>query len=109
MSKVEPDGHNPNEVKCYKDGVGEGELNPAETIRWRELTFSADDFCPHHVAPEILQVKQKTQAHDDAKHQHVLTCPFHSRWLVGHLILVVAASLTVLKCEDEGVDDVNRH
>ena len=109
VGEVEPDGYNPNEVEHHEDGVGEGVLDPSKTVSWRELPFSTDDFCPHHVSPEIFQVKDKTETHDDAKHQHILACPFHSLRLVSDSVLVVTTGLPVLEGEDEGVNNVNAH
>ena len=106
---MEPDGDNPNKVESREDRIRESVLNPTKTICWRKLTINTDKFSPHHVSPEIVKVKDETQKDDDAEHQHVLACPFHSLWLIGDGILVVATRLTILEGEDEGVDDVNAH
>ena len=61
-----------------------------------------------HLGPELHEVQNQEAAHDEAEDEHVLWCPLDILGLGGHSIAVVTASLAVLQCQNEGIDDVNR-
>lgn len=85
------------------------QLDPPESVCWRDCAVVADYLSPHHVVPEVPEVEQHAEHYDDAEHEHVLACPLDSSWLVGDFVLVVASCLSVLGSKDEGIDDVNCH
>ena len=111
MGEVEPNGGEPHEVEHRVDGVAEGVGNHAVAVG---STFNSVDegatgvyeFCEHHVVPEVEEMEQEAEHHDDAEHEHVLRCPFHLARAVGHGVRACAACLLVLQGEDDGIDEV---
>ena len=106
---MEPDSAKPNEVEHYKDGVLEGVDDESETIRGQVTSTEAHDFSKHHVVPEVEQVEQQAQADNDTQHEHVLRSPLNltSIHRCSYIVATVATSSTVLRCQDERINDVN--
>ncbi len=108
---VEPDGTEPDDVQHHEDGLSEGLLDPGVTVAGRgQLDISiTHQLTPHHVVPEVVEVKAESQANDDTQHQHVLTGPLHLFGLVGNIVRIGTASLLVLQCQPDGINEVQCH
>ena len=63
----------------------------------------------HHLCPEVVQVQAHTQDDDDTKNEHVLAAPLHLLGSVCHLITAVATGTTVLDCQPESIQEVQKH
>ena len=107
---MEPQRYEPDDVETYINWARECLNDPAEAIaRSMSQTLDAEELSSHHVPPEIEQVKQQTEADDDSKNEHVLRSPLYLACinLRSYLVTIVATSGTVLRSQNEGVDDVN--
>lgn len=81
-------------------------LNPAEAIRWGRVDIYAGQISEHHVSPEVVEVQNKAYQDDQTKHKHVLRSPTNLRTTVSNGITLITASTSVLRCQDESIDDV---
>ena len=69
---MEPQSYEPDDVENYIDRAAKRVDDESKAIA---RVVSHHDTCQlgkHHVVPEVEQMEQKTQANDDAQHQHVL-------------------------------------
>ena len=112
MCEVEPDGKEPNHVKNGVDDAAGGLAveslrNPCESVGRTRANRITCKLSEHHVIPEVEQMEQQTEADDQSEHEHVLRRPLHLVGFVGHRIPVAAACLTVLKSQDDGIDEVD--
>ena len=116
MGEVEPNGAEPDEVEDGVDdagdaGVMERVLHHAVAVRGGELVGKSDaavcKLRKHHVEPEVVEVEAKTKGNDDAKDEHVLAGPFYLLGLVRDGIAVLAASLAILKRQDDGINEMD--
>ena len=109
VGKVEPESAEPYEVNSGVDvtesTVTEGLGDPVCTISSIE-SLSTDEFGKHHVVPEVVEVEEHTEDHDDTEHEHVLAGPLYLLRTVGHSVLAGTTGLLILKGEDESVNEV---
>ena len=112
MRQVEPQRSQPDKVEDDEDGIREGIANQTSSIRRTRDSFDTevvltDDLSELHLSPEVEEVQDDPQDDDDTKSHHVLRSPFDALWLIDDSIAVITARLTILKRQDEGVDDVD--
>lgn len=81
-------------------------LNPSEAVSRTRGNIYTGQIGKHHVSPEVVEVENKAYQDDQTKHKHVLRSPTNLRTTVCNSITLIAASTSVLRCQDESIDDV---
>ena len=109
VSEVEPDGQEPYKIKHGVNRISKSVLNPVVAISGQPFVANVCQFHEHHLCPEVIEVKGDAEENNDTDDKHVLRSPFHLFRTVYDCITAVTASIAVLCCQDESIDEVDEH
>ena len=116
VCKVEPQSSKPDNIESYIyracksfDNVTCTIGNTCHYTRFNISAHHVKNLRQLHVCPEIDKMEAKTKNYNDTEDKHVLRSPRNSLWSLGNSIALITASLSVLHCENESIDEVKHY